>query len=53
MIYKIGPKRRILSHPNKEKRRIKDCLRISAGILRVFGYAIRTNQCPNIILEPY
>ena len=53
MIYKTGSERRILPYPNKEKRRIENCLRISTGILRVFDYVIRTDQCPNIILEPY
>jgi hypothetical protein len=53
MVYKIRPERRILSYPNKGKRRIEDCFRISTEILRVFSYTIRTDQCLNIILESY
>ena len=53
MIYETGFKKRILSHPNKEKRRIKDYFQISTKILRVLNHAIRTNQYPNIIPEPY
>jgi hypothetical protein len=32
---------------------MKNCLRISAGILRILNYIIRIDQCPNIILKPY
>jgi hypothetical protein len=53
MIYKTRPKRRVLPYPNKEKRRMENYFRILAGILRVFNHAIRTDQYPNIILEPY
>jgi hypothetical protein len=53
MIYKTRPERRILSYPNKRKKRMEDYFRISARILRVFNYVIRTNQFPSIILEPY
>jgi hypothetical protein len=32
---------------------MENYLRISAKILRVLNYAVRTDQCLNIILEPY
>jgi hypothetical protein len=43
MVHEIGPKRRILSYPNKEKRRIENRFRILTGILRVFGHVIWSN----------
>jgi hypothetical protein len=33
MVYKVKPERRILPYPDKERRRMEDYFRISAGTL--------------------